>query len=292
MTENRRAWSGTGHQAVTGERWPDPAAQGLWIRTVGESCVSRDGVPISPTHVGDRKARTLLMFLATAAVVAGPTRAMSVDRIIPALWPDARPKRADDGVASLVSRLRSAIGKEAVLRGREGYRLGDLLTVDLCAAAETAGRAARHLREDRARAALATARSAWTLIDEAIVLADFPDVEWVRPARAFHGVLRRQVRHLIGHAASVTGDLAAAVTAAEAAVRDDPLDEEAHRILMSAQDAGGDPARSLNTYHRLRAALAEAGTEPESRTSDLYTNILRRGAAHVGGPTRAITGAA
>jgi DNA-binding SARP family transcriptional activator len=275
---------------VTGERWPDPAVPGLWIRTVGESCVSRDGVPIPPTHVGDRKARTLLMFLATASLVAGRTRVISVDQIIPALWPNGEPKRARDCVAPLVSRLRSSIGKEAVLRGRHGYRLGDLFTVDLDAAAEAAGRAARHLREARTRVALATARSAWTLLDEAIVLADFPDVEWVRPARALHGVLRRQVRHLIGRSALATADLAAAVAAAEAAVRDDPLDEAAHRILMSALDAAGDPARSLNTYHRLRAALAEAGTEPESRTSDLYTNILRRGAAHVGGTT-AITGA-
>jgi DNA-binding SARP family transcriptional activator len=70
------------------------------------------------------------------------------------------------------------------------------------------------------------------------------------------------------------------VGAAQAAVHSDPFDEAAHRILMRAYDAVGEPVRALTAYQRLRRVLAdELGVDPAPPTRDLHTRILRDNAA-------------
>jgi DNA-binding SARP family transcriptional activator len=62
-----------------------------------------------------------------------------------AVWRDTPPQRPADNVATLVSRLRSALGPDAIVGGRAGYRLGERLRIDLHEAAamlaESAGEA-------------------------------------------------------------------------------------------------------------------------------------------------------
>ena len=99
------------------------------IRLVGPFAVVRGGRVLPDAEVGSRKARTLL------ALLAAERRIVTVDRIVAVLWPGRPPQRPADNVATLVSRVRSALGPELVEGGHGGYRLADDVTVDLHEAA-------------------------------------------------------------------------------------------------------------------------------------------------------------
>src|SRR6202040_474896 len=82
--------------------------------------VIRDGTELAEGEVGSRKSRTLLKLLAVQRPGLVP-----VDRIVNVLWAQEGPPVAEQTVASLVSRLRAALGAGVILGGRPGYRLAD-----------------------------------------------------------------------------------------------------------------------------------------------------------------------
>jgi DNA-binding SARP family transcriptional activator len=76
------------------------------------------------------------------------------------------------------------------------------------------------------------------------------------------------------------GDTPAAIPVLERLVRLDDLDEEAHRMLLEAYAATGARARAIQTYQDYAARLQrELESEPASRTTALYRQILRAGTA-------------
>ena len=232
--------------------------------------VDRPGPPLLPAS---RKARTVLALLA-----ARRGRTVGGDQIVAALWPDARPRRPADNVATLVSRLRAALGPGAVVGGRNGYRLGSPpeVRVDVDAALECADRAESALAVSRAAAALRPARRALALVGLEDALAGELDADWVADLRREVDDLRRRLRHLVAEAAVAVGDSATAIAAARAAAAANPLDDRAHRCLMAAHRAAGEPDRALAAYARLQAALAaELGVDPAAETQQLHVAILR-----------------
>jgi DNA-binding SARP family transcriptional activator/tetratricopeptide (TPR) repeat protein len=236
--------------------------------------------------IGSRKARTLLKLLAVQR--AGP---VPMDRILDVLWGDAPPRRAADNVATLVSRLRARFGADIVTGGREGYRLGRapgvLVDLDL-AAADLAG-AARRLAAGEPGLAAAVAGQVLDLLGTGEALPEDRDAEWARPARTEAAELVRRARQLAAEAALATGDADTARELAGAAIAADAVDEAAHRVLMSAEAARGEPARALAAYERLRVALAEEfGTDPAAETRQLHLRILREEPA----PARRVPGPA
>jgi DNA-binding SARP family transcriptional activator len=221
--------------------------------------------------VGSRKARTLLALL---AVERG--RLVTADRIVGVLWPADRPKYAARNLATLVSRLRAALGTEVVLGGRAGYRLGDTVRGDLHEAAALLSEAESRLAGDEPSLALVAAHRVVELLATGEVLADEPDAPWATPARNRQRDLLRRGWHVAADSALRIGDLRAARAAGEAAAAADSLDEVAVRALMRAYDAGGEPARALIRYEGLRARLAgELGVDPAPATRDLHVAILR-----------------
>jgi DNA-binding SARP family transcriptional activator len=250
-------------------RVPDEPA--LWLQLVGGFAVYRGDRPQPATQVGSRKARALLELL---AVERG--RVVSVDQVVAALWDGAPPRRPADNVSTLVSRLRAALGPGTVVGDRAGYRLGRAVRVDLYEAAAMITEAEARLAGGEPALALVPAARAVELLGGGAVLADQPDATWAEPARIRHRELLRRARHSTAHAALRTGDPAAAVAAAEAAVTADPFDEPACRTLMQAYAAADEPARALSAYARLRAALADQlGADPAPATRALHVAILR-----------------
>jgi DNA-binding SARP family transcriptional activator len=250
-------------------RVPDEPA--LWLQLVGGFAVYRGDRPQPASQVGSRKARALLELL---AVERG--RVVSVDQVVEALWGEAPPRRPADNVSTLVSRLRAALGPGTVVGDRAGYRLGRAVRVDLYEAAAMITEAEARLAGGEPRLALVAAARAVELLGGGAVLADQPDATWAEPARVRHGELLRRARHSTAHAALRTGDPAAAVAAAQAAVTADPFDEPACRTLMQAHAAADEPARALSAYARLRAALADQlGADPAPATRALHVAILR-----------------
>ena len=89
------------------------------IDLAGGCVVTLDGRRLAPTELGSRRGRLLLELLAAAR-----GRALSCDEIVEVLWPTGPPGRPEAAVATLVSRLRSVLGAEAVLGARGSYRQG------------------------------------------------------------------------------------------------------------------------------------------------------------------------
>ena len=77
-----------------------------------------------------------------------------------------------------------------------------------------------------------------------------------------------------GERGANTADSVTALQVTAQAVSADPFDETAHRLLMRAEVAAGEPARALMVYERLRVALAaELGTDPAPETRAVHLAI-------------------
>ena len=233
----------------------------------------RGGVRLADGDLRSRKARTLLKLLAVERA-----RLMPVDRIAEVLWAGDPPAEPAQHVATLVSRLRRVLGPEAIQGGRQGYQLAGspAITVDLDEAARLTGQAERELGRAPALAGAAAERAV-ALLSPGTALAEEPYAAWAEPARQeLRGLLRR-ARHALAGASQATGDADLASRVAADAMADDPFDEGAHRLFMSACAAGGERAKALEAYARLSRRLAEElGTDPAPDTQDLYLAILRQ----------------
>lgn len=242
---------------------------GLEIRVLGGLEVYRAGRTDRRRPQRPGKGRTLLALLA----VAGGS-AVTMDRVVDALWPHHPPRQSEQNVATLVSRLRTDLGRTAVLGGRTGYRLGPTVEVDLAQAAQLVDRAG----DGSPATTLATAVAALRLLTRGTILPEYPDAGWVRPARDWHTGLLRRARTIAAQSAVAAGHLDLAATTARAAIRDDPLDEAAYRALMAAYLAADEPVRAVRAYHRLRTSLDhELGLHPTPATQRLLVDILRYG---------------
>jgi DNA-binding SARP family transcriptional activator len=236
------------------------------VHVAGPLRVDRGGTVLGAAEVGSRKGRTLLRLLCarrgnlfTATDIAG------------VLWPRDPPAEPEAVVASLISRLRKVLGADAVLGGREGYRLG---------AIDTDLDRAHRLLDDAERATPAAATVGAQAALRLVAAGEGPDREdddeWTAPLRSEIASLLRRGRHLLARASLETGDAATAEVAARRALAQDPLDEVAVRLLLQALLAEGLAAEALRVYDRLRTALAdELGTDPAPATQELYTAALR-----------------
>ena len=164
---------------------------GLFLGLAGEFTLRAGGRPLPLADVGSRKARTLLKLLA----VERGTR-LRVDRIAEVLWPDDPPAHPANNIATLVSRLRSALGPAVIDGTRDGYRLGDppSVQVDLDLRADLVEARRRSTADEHALpqppplarcVCSATARCSPT-----------SDADWAEPARAESAQLLREARHV------------------------------------------------------------------------------------------------
>jgi DNA-binding SARP family transcriptional activator len=245
--------------------------------------VVRDGIELTDGEIGSRKSRILLKLLAVERPGLVP-----LDRIVDVLWPGERPVAPEQNVATLVSRLRAALGADLIQGGRAGYRLaaGPGIVVDLDAAARFCDQAEGKLAT-AAAVALAAAERAHELLSAGTAIGDEPYADWADPAREQVRELLRRVRLVAAEAALATGDPRRAAGYAEAAMAADPLDEAAHRWYMSASVEAGEQAKALAAYEDLRQRLGrELGADPAPPTRELHLAILREQDGGLGPPRR------
>ena len=251
----------------TPERSDAGPPAGVAIRLVGRLSVVRDGVALADKQVGSRKARTLLAVLA-----AEPDVSRDAEWLAARLWPEDAPKDPADNVATLVSRLRSALGAAAIVGDRGGWQLGDV-DVDVREAAHLVDVASQHLTSEPTLALTAATQAVRLL--EADVLVGEPDAEWLTELQRHVRRLTQAAQHAGAAAALGVDDPARALVFAEAAVGSDPFDETAVRLLLRAAAAAGEPARGLAAYERLRRTLAdELGTDPAPETRQAFLDQL------------------
>jgi DNA-binding SARP family transcriptional activator/tetratricopeptide (TPR) repeat protein len=245
---------------------PEPTA--VYLRLVGSFMLQGDLSGPPPTGRSER----LLKLLA-----AHHDQLVGASVIIEALWGDLPPTGANRNIAALVSRLRGVVGRGAIVGDSRGYRLvtGAHLKIDL-AEAEDLIRTAEHelASQSYGLASLAASRAETTLA-VAPVLVDEEPSPWIIGTRSRVARKLRTARSVRWTAALACGDLPGAIDSSEAALRDDPLDEDACRAAMQAYWQSGLPASALAAYERVRVGLADSlGIDPAEASQALYLSIL------------------
>ncbi|WP_028936155.1 ATP-binding protein [Pseudonocardia spinosispora] len=240
----------------------------LRFRLLGRFTV--EGELAAPLPVG--KARRLLAVLAERVGEFIP-----VGTLVEALWDAEPPERADRNIAALISRLRRALGRDRIDGSPTGYRLvTDGVTVDLAEAIELIETAERELRYGNVALASTSAEQAAKLLATDTALAGERDDPWVTQLRRTVARWLRRARICWSSAALELGTPDVAAEAAGAALRADPLDEEAARAVMSAHQRSGRSGSALVTYRQLQLAMSEQlGSDPSPATQAVYVSILR-----------------
>ena len=204
----------------------------------------------------ERKDAALLALLA----VDGP---MPRARAAALLWPDAEPQKARNSLRQRLFRLRRAAGCEVVVED-SALALAEGIDHDLAALSS-------RLASDPSAAA-----------GELLGAFGYEDCEefddWVRSARERIRVQRRDAIAAAAAHEEASGHIARALIYAERLVTDDPLSEQAHRLLMRLHYRRGDRSAALAAYARCSQLLGrELGAEPSAETRELAQLIERSG---------------
>jgi len=249
-----------------------PAArQHITLQVLGPFMLARDGRAITGDASPVGKVRELLLFLLLHE------RAAQED-IGLALWPDASPAQVRNVFHVTLHHLRRVLGPEPwIVFDRGGYRLDRsppgnvVLDVDADAVLAWSTRLRQATRRQHALdiADLAEARRAFDRshgdLAQNVVAEDWLVIhqDRVRTAWADGMDALAQQYHAIGRHADV-------VAVGERLVEREPLREGAHRLLMQAMAALGEPARALAHYEALTALLQrEVGAKPAAETRAL-----------------------
>ena len=203
-----------------------------------------------PVDLGSPQQRTLLALL---AIEVG--RPVSVDRIVDALWPENPPPSAGKTIQTYVSRLRRALGDEAIERRGNAYALR--AEVD-----------AGHVDALVARRRFAEALALW----RGEALADVPGLREER--ERFEELRLRTLEERIdddlasGNGSAILGELRTLVAA-------HPLRERLVGQLMVGLYGAGRQAEALAVYRDARRRLHdELGLEPGPTLKELERRIL------------------
>jgi TolB-like protein/Tfp pilus assembly protein PilF len=212
-----------------------------------------------------RKDRLLLAYLALSA-----GKPQSRDRLAGLLWGDRAETQARDSLKQALAGIRQAlrqVGFDPVHADRESVTLQpDGIAVDaldfarLAAEAGASSRAAAMYRGD--------------LLDGIDgVTAAFE--EWLRPERERLGALAARVLEQLARAGAPEAAADETIRLGRCLLARDRLREPVYRALMHLHARNGERTEALKLYAACREALKQdLGVEPETRTEQLYRDIL------------------
>jgi predicted ATPase/DNA-binding SARP family transcriptional activator len=254
---------GQGDQA----RSVDAAGATLRIRALGAATVHRGDAPVAAADWGYAKPRELFFLLATSPP-------MTREQLGVALWPDQSRQQLGNALHTALRDLRRALGDPAWVLytdGRYAFNRSrehdcDVETFEQSLATARGARPAAAALPDLQRAVAAYGGD---------FLADMTAGEW---AQARRDELRRGFEAALlatGRLHAAAGRHQSAVTAFRRAVAHEPLNETAHRELMSSWARLGETARAIRHYTELVELLREqVGVPPAAETTALYRHLL------------------
>ncbi len=247
-----------------------PEADSSRVQLCGSFAVELSGRRVDRDLPG-RQGRLLVAFL-----VVSRHQRVTRDALVEALWGDAAPASAGVALNALVSKVRTALGRD-VLRGRTELSL---------VLPEPA-----HIDVEEAFSAVHTAESAiasgdWRRAWRTALTAHFvarrpfvPETEasWAESWR--RRLADVDVRALESYATACLELGGAELPGAERAARQllevAPLRETGHLLLMRALAARGNVAEALKAYERLRTMLRdELGVDPCEAVQETYARLL------------------
>ncbi len=238
----------------------------LKIRALGAASVHRGDTPVTAADWGYAKPRELLFLLATS-------RPLTRDQLGAALWPDLPPDRLGNTLHTALRGVRRALGDPdwvTYADGRYSFNAGrehecDVETFEQALAAARRARPAEAALPELQRAIAAYGGD---------FLAGMVAGEWAETrrdelARSFESALLAAGRLQAG-----AGRFAPAAAAFRRAVGHEPLNETAHRELMSCWARMGETARAVRHYEELVELLrAQVGVAPAAETTALYRKL-------------------
>lgn len=204
----------------------------------------------------ERKDAALLALLA----VDGPLQRA---RAAALLWPDADPQNARNSLRQRLFRLRRAVGTDIIEE-------------------DTALRLAAGVEHDLLSPSAPSAEDPAAPAGELLGAFSYEDCEeladWVRSARERVRSARRDALADLATREESGGHIARALIHGERLVAEDPLSEQAHRMVMRLHYRRGDRSAALAAYARCRQALErELKAEPSMETRELAELIERSG---------------
>jgi DNA-binding SARP family transcriptional activator/tetratricopeptide (TPR) repeat protein len=217
-----------------------------------------------------RQGRLLLAYL-----LLNRERSCSRPELIDVLWPEQPPAAADAALSALLSKLRRAVGSDAIA-GRSELRFAprEQVEVDVEVAAAAAADAAAALQaNDWERA---EARAGVALDVDLARFMPGADVRWATEQRRELEAIRLRAIETRAEAALRRGRFNAAEQGARIVITAAPFRESAHRLLMEVHEAAGNPAEALRVFEDLRLLLREElGTAPGPAAMAVHARLLR-----------------
>ena len=241
----------------------------LRIQICGPLAIERDGRRLEADLPG-RQGRLLFTYL-----VVNRHRQVPRDELAEALWREPDPAAVDTRVNPLLSKLRRALGADAV-NGRSALRLClPDAWVDLESANEAVHRAESSIAQRDWRRAWGPALVALFVAERDFLPGE--DAPWIDEIR--HRLTLLRLRALECYAAielAIAGpELAGAVRAGWQLIRLAPLRESGYRYLMQALAAQDNLAEAVHVYGELCDCLRDQlGVSPGPATRELYERLL------------------
>jgi predicted ATPase/DNA-binding SARP family transcriptional activator len=238
----------------------------LRVKTLGGAAVESGDAALTAADWGYAKPRELMFLL-----VSSPP--MTKDQIAAALWPDLSRQQLGNALHTALRELRRAVGDPGWVIYANGHYRFDRSRPHECDVTEfeDALLAARRARP---------AEAALPYLQRAIAAygGDFLDGmsagEWALVRR---DELRRAFESALlaaGRMQAAAGRDQAAAALFRRAVAHEPLNETAHRELMSCWDRLGETARAVRHYEELTGLLREqVGVPPAPETTALYRRL-------------------
>jgi TolB-like protein/DNA-binding SARP family transcriptional activator len=233
----------------------------LTLRLLGTASIEDTHGPLGGRAAQGRR----LALLALLALARG--RALTRDKIIALLWPEASPDRARPQLSDTLYILRGALGEDAVRAVGDGLALNpDAITSDV---------ARFQALLDDGRTADAVALYAGPLLDGFHVPGSVEFESWLEGERAQLDRRFGQALEALAAAAADAGDTAAALAWWRRRAAHDPFNGRVALRLMHALEASGDRAAALQ-HARIHAALLrdEFDAEPDAELT-AYADRLR-----------------
>jgi predicted ATPase/DNA-binding SARP family transcriptional activator len=241
----------------------------LRVRALGRAAVELGETALTAADWGYAKPRELLFLLITSPPL---TR----EQLRAALWTELSSKQLGNALHTALRELRRALGDpDWIVYAAGHYSVNrdrafdcDVDTFESSLAAAGRARPASAGLPDLRRAVAAYGGD---------FLAGMTTGEWASVRR---DELRRRFETALlatGRLQAVAGNHQAAVTAFRRAIEHEPLNESAHRELMTSWAALGETARAVRHYAELTALLKDrVGVPPAAETTALYERLAGR----------------
>jgi DNA-binding SARP family transcriptional activator len=240
---------------------------GFWLQLLGRFRVEFDGRVVIDRSWSRRKAQAVIKLLALQK-----DHAAHREVILQTLWPELEPGAAANNLHKNLHHIRTLMARRGVtaplvnLHGemvelapgatldvdefrnlaRGGLLEGDLTTLERAAALYAGDLLSEDNYED------------WTAGEREALRSTYTDV-----------MFELALSH------SRANRTAECIDALQALLRSDPLNEQAHRMLISAFASGGSRHRALRQYQALSDLLRdEVDAEPSKETRALYQSLL------------------